>query len=310
MHEKRYVEPVDIIASFRDAMLAANIRAPSHIDADGQLHRFHIEGDRAGTRNGWYVLYADAISHGIFGSWKTGVTGNWSSKSRMTLQERLQERARIQQKRQEQVEALRTEQLATAKLCLARWQRYPDADPGHPYLVKKQIKPYGAKQITDILALPIVDVSGKLWSLQYITADGSKVLCLHGAKKGNFIPVHNSLHKGIKILICEGFATGVSLAELEPEACVIAAIDAGNLEPVAVAIRKQWPNNDIVICADDDRNQSRNIGLIKAEQAARASHARLIKPQWPTDAPLELSDFNDWMSWFSSKEGVACYVQL
>jgi len=27
--------------------------------ADGRIHRFRVEGDKAGSRNGWCVLYAD-----------------------------------------------------------------------------------------------------------------------------------------------------------------------------------------------------------------------------------------------------------
>lgn len=155
-----------------------------------------------------------------------------------------------------------------------------------------------------------MDVDGKIWSIQYIMPDSSKVLTLHGAKKGHFIPIHHDLCDDIKILICEGFATGASLAELEPEACVIAAIDAGNLEHVAIAIRKKYPSNDIVICADDDRNLSPNVGLIKAKQAAHAAKARWVSPQWANNAPIELSDFNDWINWLNAQGGELCFTQF
>jgi len=312
MQEKPYAEQINVIAAFRDAMAAENITTSDLIHADGGLHRFHVEGDKTGSRHGWYILYDHPRPYGLFGSWKMGITGNWSvkTKSQLTVKERRQAFEAFRKRQQERVEVLKAAQQKVANLCAKRWQGYVDADATHPYLVRKQIKPYNAKQVADVLALPIVDIHGKLWSLQYITPEGDKVLCFQGAKKGNFIPVHNALQPGIKILICEGFSTGASLAELEPEACVIAAIDAGNLVPVAMNIRKQWPSNDMVICADDDRTQAQNVGLIKAQAAASAARARLVKPQWPTDAPLTLSDFNDWMCWLNHQEGSVCFLQL
>lgn len=312
MQEKSYAEQIDIITAFRDAMAADNITTSDTIYADGELHRFHVEGDKMGSRNGWYILYDYPNSYGLFGSWRTGIAGNWSAttKSPLTVKERRQAFEAFRRKQQERVAALRDAQQKVANLCTKRWQGYADADLSHPYFVRKQIKPYCAKQVADVLALPIMDITGKLWSLQYINPEGDKVLCFQGAKKGNFIPVHNTLQPGIKILVCEGFSTGASLAELAPEACVIAAIDAGNLGPVAMNIRKQWPINDIVICADDDRAQAENVGLIKAQAAASAARARVVKPQWPTDAPLTLSDFNDWMCWLNRKESSVCFLDL
>lgn len=310
MHEKPYHQLNHVIAAFSDAIAAQDITPPIHINADGELHRFHVDGDKPGSRNGWYRLNLNPIPYGVFGYWKTGAKGKWFAKSLTTWQERRQTREYIKQKQQQQAETLSKSQEATANLCLQRWQRYRKADISHPYLIKKQIKPYIARQIDDILALPIVDADGKLWSIQYIKPEGSKVLCLHGAKKSHFIPVHHDLRPGIKILICEGFATGASLAELESEACVIAAIDAGNLEPVAIAIRKKYPSNDIVICADDDRTLPNNVGLIKAKQAAQAVNARWVKPQWSSETPIELSDFNDWMCWLNTQEETLCFTQL
>ena len=47
---------------------------------DGQIHRFHVPGDKAGTHNGWYVLHLDGIVSGAFGSWKAGGSHTWSSR--------------------------------------------------------------------------------------------------------------------------------------------------------------------------------------------------------------------------------------
>src|SRR5258708_6250867 len=66
-HERPYERP----------SIRSDITPPDDILGDGSLHRFHIEGDRPGTRNGWYVLHLDGIPAGSFGSWKTGDTYTW-----------------------------------------------------------------------------------------------------------------------------------------------------------------------------------------------------------------------------------------
>jgi hypothetical protein len=43
---------------FMDAMRVHEFQVED-IDADGSIHRVHIEGDRAGERSGWYLLHAD-----------------------------------------------------------------------------------------------------------------------------------------------------------------------------------------------------------------------------------------------------------
>ena len=39
---------------------------------DGKIHRFHVAGDKPGSLNGWYLLFADPIATGCFGSPKAG----------------------------------------------------------------------------------------------------------------------------------------------------------------------------------------------------------------------------------------------
>jgi putative DNA primase/helicase len=37
---------------------------------DGRVHRYRVQGDKSGSRNGWYVLHAHPVLAGAFGSWK------------------------------------------------------------------------------------------------------------------------------------------------------------------------------------------------------------------------------------------------
>jgi phage/plasmid primase-like uncharacterized protein len=105
--------------------------------------------------------------------------------------------------------------------------------------------------------------------------------------------------KPSRVILCEGWATGCTLAEDEPTARVLAAIDAGNLEPVAMAARRRWPSTEMVIAGDDDRLTVGNPGVTKAKAAAVASGALLALPQWPQDAPEHLTDFNDLAVWLA-----------
>ena len=119
----------------------------------------------------------------------------------------------------------------------------------------------------------MIDVDGKVWSLQYINERGEKVFVRSRAIKEHFIPIHHQPDQYRKILICEGFATGATLAEMYPAYCVIAACNSGNLKPVALHIRENIPCAEITICADDDRMRSDNPGLVKGREAAIASGA-------------------------------------
>nr|MBA4157650.1 hypothetical protein [Gemmatimonadota bacterium] len=71
--------------AFRNAMAAAGLVTSAPIVADGALHRFHVEGDRRGSRNAWYVLHADPPISGAFGSWKLAVSGTWTAGDRDRL---------------------------------------------------------------------------------------------------------------------------------------------------------------------------------------------------------------------------------
>jgi putative DNA primase/helicase len=84
---------------------------------------------------------------------------------------------------------------------------------------------------------------------------------------------------------------------------VLAALNAGNLKPVAVACRQHWPSAEIIIAGDDDRQTNGNPGATKAREAAIAAGAELALPQWPEGAPENLSDFNDLAVWLAGGAG-------
>lgn len=294
-----------MIQNFQAEMFVYGITPPQQIISDGQLHRFYVQGDKQGSKNGWYVLFINTISYGIFGNWKEDGAYKWYSQKYESIG--FQERQIIQQ----QIAATKLQRAIIRKreheeAAQEAHHIYCGARKPHlnfPYLVRKMIKPFYARQYRNCLILPVIDLSKKIWGLQYIAANGQKWFLSNTAKQGHFIPIQSKLtEKSKKILICEGFATGASLAECYPDACVVAACDANNLKPVAVNIRQYTSQAELIICADDDQLNPDNPGINKGKKAAIAANASFIKPQWPLGTPEKLTDFNDLFCWLSSQE--------
>ena len=293
----RQLTVADPVAGLLDAMHSVGIAPtdPGVIVADGVIHRFRVQGDRAGTLNGWFVLHHD---HGAAGTWKGGTTCAWSSKStaRMSRAEKDAFCAAMRQARDGAQRQRESEQHNAATRAADLWAKTRPASPSHPYLARKRIAPGVARQSGDLLVLLIEDIDGAIRSLQYIGPDGTKRMLSGGAKRGHFVIVAGSLPADL-IAISEGFATASTVATQFPGAAVLAAIDAGNLLPVAEVVRRHHPDTQIIIAADDDRLTDGNPGLAHAREAAAAVHGKVIRPVWPPGSPLKLSDFNDLHCW-------------
>lgn len=272
------------------AAMARDGVAPHNPDAlhdDGRLNRYRVDGDKAGTWNGWCVIHLDGIPAAAYGSWKHGVSTTWCARSRddMSPADREALRQRMDDARRQRDEETRSRHARAADRARREWREAGPADPDHPYLLDKCVEPHHARQGGDRLVLPVIDpADASITSLQTIGPNGDKLLLPGGRKRGCCIPVE--LGDGGPTLIAEGFATACTLAEADPTARVLAAIDAGNLEPVALAVRRRWPDADIVVCADADA-----VGASKGRTAAVAAGARIAIPEFPPGA--DGSDYND-----------------
>jgi putative DNA primase/helicase len=284
---------------FREAIRSAGIPAPERLIADGQLHRFST-GKRRDS-NGWYVLFLDHIPAGVFGCWKRGIKQTWSArgKSSLTSQQRRNVSRQLAKARIQSQKAVSSHHRVAAEKAFELWNDLSYAPDNHPYLVRKMIDSNGARVTQDDrLTLPVVDLDRRLCSLQFIAPDGQKRLFTGGRKQGCFIPIAGDLENGVKPLaITEGFATGSTVAKNNPDLCVIAAIDSGNLRAVAIGVRFKWFHRKIVIYGDDDRQSPMNVGRTKATEAARVADCRLEFPPFPPHAPTNLTDFNDMYCW-------------
>jgi len=74
---------------------------------------------------------------------------------------------------------------------------------------------------------------------------------------------------------------------------VAVAFNAGNLKPVAQALRQKWPNRPLVLYADDDAKTSGNPGLAAAREAAQAVGGTVAMPDFGPNRPAGATDFND-----------------
>lgn len=279
----------DTIGLFRAAMREAGTAPPDVIEVNGQLHRFHVEGDKAGSRNGWYALHLDGRAAGVFGSWKTGLRSTWAADGKRMSEAERETFAKLIEAAKAKAQAeRRAEHEARAIEARAEWAAAAPADPAHPYLLKKVVKPHTLHQRGGLLIVPLFDAFGLLWNVQRIQADGGKRFKA-GRAGGLFCPV-GDFNEPRTILLCEGWATGATLHE-ETGHPVLCAMTAGNLLPVAKAARSAWAGAELVICADNDRQTEGNPGVTYATAAAKATWARLIVPEFPGGEAG--SDFND-----------------
>lgn len=93
----------------------------------------------------------------------------------------------------------------------------------------------------------------RLLGLQKISPDGKKLFNKGLAKEGAACRLGGAPKMGEPIGLTEGLATGLSLRMgVDEQLAVFVAFDAGNLIHVARILRKLYPNNPILIFADDD----------------------------------------------------------
>lgn len=280
----------DHIEHFRRAIEAAGLNPLDEIQPDGRIHRFNGSGKR-GDDSAWYVLHLDGLPAGAFGCWRLGFTETWCSKadSDMTVMEREAHRQRIKAMQAQREAEQAAANAAAAAEAARRWR---DAQPctGHPYLSAKGIKPHGVRSDgAGGLLIPMRDTSGTLHSLQTITAEGDKRFQSGGRVKGCYLGIGKPT--GV-LIVCEGYATGASIHEATGDAVAV-AFNAGNLEPVATALRTKYPALKLVIAADDDCRTAGNPGMTKATAAARAVGGVVAAPDFGSNRPERASDFND-----------------
>lgn len=275
---------------FRDAMQEVLGRLDWLPEPDAKIHRFHVPGDRSGTKNGWYVMFSDGIAAGVFGSWKTGGTGHWRSREPVDYREANLLRANLENARRQRDAELRQMQEAAAIKAQILWDEAQPASPSHSYLRAKGVGPNGLHQRGGELLVPLI-YEGRLVNLQRIASDGTKRF-LSGGKVKDCYALLGCPMPGKDLYLCEGWATGASIHECT-DAAVACAMNSGNLLTAGKQLRLSYSGAELIIAGDDDRLKDGNPGRTAAEKAAKELGCRVVLPTWTGREPLEFSDFND-----------------
>lgn len=183
------------------------------------------------------------------------------------------------------------------------------AQPGESeYLKAKGLNGFTFPVMSDgSLLLALSGISGTVTAAQTITPAGVKMLVAGSAKRGAYHVV-NIQEKPQSIILAEGLATALTAHLMRPDAMIVAAIDAGNLLPVAQVMRQQHPQAKIIIAADNDHHGggtetgATNTGKIAAENAALSVAGWVSMP--PTD---HKADWNDYHQQSGMKAATAAF---
>lgn len=278
---------------FAEALEAHGLKLKGAPQMDGKWHRVEVEGDRKGQLSGSYRGFLDGRPAGQIMNYKTGEKAvQWVATGSKLAPEEL---ARVREEAETRRKALEAQITATqAKVAKRAWAAFmnaADAPEDHPYLQKKQVKAHGLKvDESGNLLVPLRDTKGFLWNLQVIREDGTKRFLKGGRKSGLMHVIGEG--KG-PLIIAEGYATAATLSEATGRSAAV-AFDAGNLAPVAEALKAKEPERALVIAADDDHAKRKNAGLTRAREAAKTVKAELIVPSLSQDEKARgLTDFND-----------------
>lgn len=277
-----------------------------HPIMDGKKHRIRTTGDKKGVSHsagsGFYVGHLDGHPAGYIRNNRTGIDMKWKSKGYALSPE---EKAKLQAEAAEKLATRAKEQErlqnATANRVSRQAATLVPATEKTPYQERKNIQSLPGV-LTDSEGkktyIPLNDVNGKQWTMQYIQEDGTKRFAKDSKKEGCFHIVGGdmkSLESVPAIVLHEGYATAATNTEALGFPTV-ATFDAGNLPVVAKALKEVFPDKPMVIFGDDDRHQELmtgvNPGKEKAREAAKAVGGTAAFPifapgeaEYPADLP-------------------------
>ena len=233
----------------------------------GRLKRVTVDGER--EKRGWYHLHeirlpaGNDLIVGSYGVWR----GNENHATKIELrkielsrEQRDSLRKRLAEDKRRSEAARKADADRAAVAATAAWKKCTEQGDCD-YLHKKGVGAHGVRfSPSGTMAIPMLDVAGKIHGLQIVRGSQSgqpkrkleKEFWPAGLiKKGKF---HLIGMPSAIVLVAEGYATAASLYEATGLPVAV-AFDAGNLAPVADALRKRYKTAKILICADDDQTQ-------------------------------------------------------
>lgn len=246
-----------------------------------------VKADSGGQKSGFYVVNeVNGNYFAVYGNWKTGFEGRWSSVNSysMSVAEREDLQRKLQEAKDRANETKKQRHNEMADKVKARFESYTKVLE-HEYLTNKKVKSYGLKQHKDLLVVPVYSITGAIRSLQYINKNGEKRFASESEIKGNLFLVGaeiKDLPNLDKIIIAEGYSTSATIYEATkiPVACVFSA---NFCLQFALNLRK-LTGARIIIALDNDES---GVGEKKAQECARAVSNASVR------LPSEIGDYND-----------------
>lgn len=133
----------NLISDFLGSMRIAGIDTDFIPQGTGNIERFHVKGDKAGSKNGWLVLHLQGdFAVGCFGSWKDDSSHKWCSKSinDMSNFEQLEFKRTVKDAKVKADTQIVESRKVASNLAQALWNSATEASSDHPYLAAKAIK--------------------------------------------------------------------------------------------------------------------------------------------------------------------------
>lgn len=276
--------------SLYEAFFEAGMTYPNIKMEPGRFNRFSTSKKR-GDDAGWCRLFPDGTG-ATFGCFRDNKSFIWQQRDENapppTKAELEAARIKGEQLRKE-AEAERAEENAmAAKRAAEQFAEAGDVDVNHGYVVRKGIKPHGARQSDDgKVVLPVYGPDGALQSLQFIFESGSK----HFLPKGKVSDGRLFLgtpENGSGLILCEGWATACSIREATHSTTVV-CYSGGNLAKVAKSLRKEFPDSPLIIAGDLDEH---GAGQRNAQDAVKANELSVAITPVFADGRAS-GDFND-----------------
>lgn len=289
-----------------------------YVDSSGPVRCREAGGDR--EMRGWYWLATKELPNPDTGQLDRYITGacgvyrgndngkiaikvNRDGRAVKISKEDLAAIAARQKANMARLKAMREAEANRAALLAGNaWRKYL-ADGECDYLARKGVGAHGVRfspSGNNTMAIPMMDPGGKIWGLQVIRgkdrAKGKleKEYWPKGlAKQGHYHTI-GGVPRGV-VLLAEGYATAATLHQATGMVTLV-AFDAGNLTPVAQAIKKAYRDVRILVCADDDYKSDGNPGVTAAKNAAHAVEGGVCVPQFAEARPQDRkgpTDFND-----------------
>lgn len=254
-----------------DAIAAAGMTPPREF-IEGRWLRFPGIGKKRSNRSGWCRIISPTLA--IFGDWSSNFRAVWKDDAHVDSEEERRILRNAERRERQFAQAQRARQLEAAREAQELLGRCHVAT--HPYLVSKglpawlgMVSPEGEL----IVAGRAVEDYRTLLTIQRIAPDGTKRF-LSGARARGAIHVLGE-RQSRRQLLCEGYATGVSLhlaaKELWGSHCVVVTFSANNL----LAVAPNFPQ--ALVCADHD------VSGVGEQIARETGHPWVMPPEVGTD---------------------------